>query len=153
MTVKEYLMQGYRLNNRIKIYQDEIERLRELSLSTGGINYDSEHTNPNKNTRSPFEGLILEAIEMEDELAEMLKVLVIFKREMMELVSTIPNMDERLVIHYRYIDNLSFQQIGDQLCADRHTVKRWHDRALSKMSLPVNPTIIEPRLLQRKNRR
>ena len=150
MTVKEYLMQGYRLNNRIKIYQDEIERLRILSCSTGGVSYDNEHTNPNKNTKSPFEGLILEALDMEQELAEMLKALVILKREMMELIETIQNMDERLVIHYRYIDNLSFQEIGDNLCADRHTVKRWHDRALSKMKLPANPTVIEPRLLRRK---
>ena len=149
MTVKEYLMQGYRLNNRIKIYEEEIGRLRELAATAGGISYDSEHTNPNVNTKSPFEGLLLEAIDMEQELSEMLKALIMFKRELIEFVNRIENKDERLVVHYRYVDNLSFQEIGDNLCADRHTVKRWHDRALSRMQLPPNPTVIDKKLLKR----
>ena len=149
MTVKEYLMQGYRLNNRIKIYQEEIERLRDLACSAHGISYDKEHTNPNKNTKSPFEGLLMETYEMEDELSEMLKALIMFKRELLEFVELIENKDERLVIHYRYVDNLSFQEIGDILCADRHTVRRWHDRAMSRMQLPANPTVIDRKLLKR----
>ena len=149
MTVKEYLMQGYRLNNRIKIYEEEIGRLRELAATAGGISYNSEHTNPNKNTKSPFEALLLEIIEMEQELSEMLRVLILFKRELLGFEELIENKDERLVIHYRYVDNLSFQEIGDKLCADRHTVKRWHDRALSRMQLPANPTVIDRKLLKK----
>ncbi len=152
MTVKEYLMQGYRLNNRIKIYQEEIERLRDLACSTRGISYDRERTNPNKNTKSPFEGLLMEAYEMEHELSEMLKALIMFKRELIEFVSLIENKDERLVVHYRYVDNLSFQEIGDILSADRHTVRRWHDRALASIQLPANPTVIDRKLLRRGKR-
>ena len=72
----------------------------------------------------------------------MLDRLLTFKKEATEAIKKIPNQDERLILHYRYINNWSFADIGEKLSVDRHTVMRWHDKALAKFEIPQNPTII-----------
>jgi DNA-directed RNA polymerase specialized sigma subunit len=52
------------------------------------------------------------------------------------------NMDERLVLTYRYLKNYTWTRIGDELYADERTIRRWHDRALSHVVVPENPTVI-----------
>ena len=142
MTSKEYLMQGYRLEHRIKLHQEEIERLRELACSCGSPSLE-EHYNPNPNTRSPFESILLTVFDMEKEHAAMLEQLLALKNQIIETINTVENVDERLVLRYRYICNNTWSAIGDKLCFDERTIRRWHDRALTHVTLPANPIWVE----------
>lgn len=142
---KEYLMQGYRLKERIRMHQDSIEELRSLSLSVGSPSLEP-HYNPNKPTEAPFERLLCKIYDMEEEHTKMLDRLLTFRKEATEAIKKIPNQDERLILLYRYINNWSFADIGEKLSMDRHTAMRWHDKALAKFEIPENPTIIEERL-------
>ena len=54
MTVKEYLGQGYRLEQRIYLSQLELEQLRELAKTVSAVGYD-EHFNASRSTSAPFE--------------------------------------------------------------------------------------------------
>ena len=52
---------------------------------------------------------------------------------------TVPDTDERMVLRYRYIHNMTWEQIGSELNADKSTVRRWHGNALAHVVLPDNP--------------
>lgn len=143
MTPKEYLSQGYRLENYIKLQIREIEKLKEMavSLSSPGL---EEHYNPNRNTDAPYIKALEKIDELEKEHSDRLTELLDFKNEITEVISQIDDKDLRLVLHYRYICNWNWKRIGDELGWDEKTIRRWHDKALLKVRVPDNATVIGP---------
>lgn len=81
-------------------------------------------------------------MEMQEELDEKLSLLLALKAELTEVIDGVENMDERLVLTYRYLKNYTWSHIGDILCADERTVRRWHSLALAHVTVPENPTVI-----------
>ena len=54
-------------------------------------------------------------------------------------MDTVPNVNEQMVLRYRYIHNMTWEQIGNELNADESTIRRWHKAALSAVKLPTAP--------------
>lgn len=142
MTVKEYLGQGYRLEQRIRLSQLELEQLRELAKTVSAVGFD-EHYNASKNISAPFEKTLMKVMEMEEQERRMLEDLLQFKEELKTIIHSIENKDERLVMYYRYCSNMRWTDIADKLGWDARTIKRWHNKAIAKITIPDNPTIID----------
>ena len=142
MTVKEYLSQSYRLEHRIELCRLEIEQLRELVTAIRSAGFE-EHYNATRNTSSQFEKILMKIMEMEEKEGIMLETLLTFKEELKSIINSIENKDERLVLYYRYCYCMMWTQIADKLGWDARTIKRWHNKALTKISLPDNPTVID----------
>lgn len=56
MTVKEYLHQAYRLDQRIKSDTMEAQNLREMAGSVSAIQYDKDRVQASRNTEAPLSG-------------------------------------------------------------------------------------------------
>ena len=67
------------------------------------------------------------------------QALVELKKQIRTVIDEVANTDERMVLRYRYIHNLTWEQIGDELHADRTTVYRWHNSAINHVTMPENP--------------
>lgn len=147
MTVKEYLSQGYRLEQRIHLSQLELEQLNELAGSISAVGYEEKYS-ASKSTDAPFERVLFKIMEMQEQESRMLEELLAFKKELKEIIDGIENKDERLVMHYRYLCDMKWTQIADRLEWDARTIKRWHSKAVSKLILPENPTVIDRNLLK-----
>ena len=145
MTVKEYLNQGYLLEQRIHLSQLELEQLRELATTVSAVGFE-EHYNATRNTDAPFEKTLMKIMKMEEEERQMLEKLLDFKKELKSIISGIENKDERLVMYYRYCCSMRWTDIADKLGWDARTIKRWHNKAIAKISIPENPTIIDENL-------
>lgn len=141
MTVKEYLSQGYRLEQRIKMHQEEIEGLRSLAISVGSLGFNENH-NATKNTDAPFEKVLLKIIDAESKEAEMLERLLAFKDEIRTVINKVSNMDERIVLYHRYLNNKTWVEIGQILGWDERTIRRLHSRACAYIVIPKHPTVI-----------
>ena len=48
-----------------------------------------------------------------------------------------------MVLRYRYVHNFTWEQIGDELNADKSTIRRWHGNALNHVVVPENPIVIQ----------
>ena len=145
MTVKEYLNQGYLLEQRIHLSQLELEQLRELATTISAVGFE-EHYNATRNTDAPFEKTLMKIMKMEEEERQMLEKLLDFKKELKSIIRSIENKDERLVMYYRYCCSMRWPDIADKLGWDARTIKRWHNKAIAKISIPENPTIIDENL-------
>ena len=141
MTSKAYLDQAYRLEKRIRLDKEELEDLRTLAASVGSPGFE-EHYNPNHASEAPFVKTLERIWEMEKKVNDELCLLLQLKGEMQSVINQLDNMDERLVLTYKYLKNYTWMRIGDELAADERTIRRWHSRALSHVKVPENPTII-----------
>ncbi len=138
MTVKEYLRQAYRLDHRIDSDIAEMERLREMACSIGAPGFE-EHYDPNHPTEAPFIRALEKVWKLEEKINAEIDRLVDLKAQMRGVIEAVSDPDERMVLRYRYIHNMTWEKIGDVLHADRTTVYRWHNTAIRHVILPDDP--------------
>lgn len=141
MTAKEYLSQGYRLEQRIKLAKMEIRELEELIGFPGSPGFE-EHFNPNRQSDAPFVKTLMKIMKMQEKVNDELSQLLELKKELKYVINQVSDKDEQLVLSYRYIYSWSWSQIGDEMYADERTVRRWHNKALAHVVVPSNPIII-----------
>ena len=141
MTAKEYLKQAYRLDHRIDSDIAEMERLREMACSVGSPGFE-EHHNPNRPTEAPFVRALEKMWAMQEKINAEIDRLVDLKAQMRGVIEAVPDTDERMVLRYRYIHNMTWEQIGDEIHADKSTVRRWHGSALQHVIMPEEPIVI-----------
>jgi DNA-directed RNA polymerase specialized sigma24 family protein len=138
MTVKEYLRQAYRLDHRIDSDISEMERLREMACGIGAPGFE-EHYDPNHPTEAPFIRALEKVWKLEEKINAEIDRLVDLKAQMRGVIEAVSDPDERMVLRYRYIHNMTWEKIGDVLHADRTTVYRWHNTAIRHVVLPDDP--------------
>jgi DNA-directed RNA polymerase specialized sigma subunit len=142
MTPEEYLQQAYRLDQRIRLDTEEVKRLRELSCSVSAIRYDKERVQTSHPADAPFVQALERLEELERKIACELNLLAELKEQIQEVIRALPSMDEQLILNYRYLCSMTWKEIGAELHIDRTTAFRWHDNALSHITLPENPVIV-----------
>ena len=138
MKVKEYLHQAYRLDKRIQSDIEEMECLREMATSVSSPSWD-EKVQISRNTDAKFVRCLERIIDLESKINAEVDNLVALKEQIRCVINEVADTDERMVLRYRYVHNFTWEQIGDELNADRTTVYRWHNAALNHVTLPEDP--------------
>ncbi|MFB5367729.1 DUF1492 domain-containing protein [Enterococcus faecium] len=142
MKAKEYLHQAYRLDKRIQSNIEEMERLRELSTSVSSPSW-GERIQTQRHTDALFVRYLERIEELQIKINDEVDHLVELKAEIRDVINKVMDIDERMVLRYRYIHNFTWEQIGDELNADKSTIRRWHGNALNHVIIPENPITIQ----------
>lgn len=141
MTAKEYLHQAYRLDHKINSDIEELQRLREMSFSISSPQL-GDRVQTSRSNDAPFVKCIFKIQEMEEKIDAEIDLFVDLKKEIRSVIEKVEDTDEQMVLRYRYIHNMTWEQIGDELNADKVTVWRWHQKALAHTVVPENPITI-----------
>ncbi|MCD7722731.1 MAG: DUF1492 domain-containing protein [Clostridiales bacterium] len=134
---KAYLSQAFLLDQCINSNIAELSKLRLMSQSISSQGCD-EHYNATVNTQAPFVKQIEKIMLLEETINNEIDRLVDLKTQIRQTIDALPDINERMVLRYRYIEQMSFEQIGFEMCAVTRTVRRWHANALSHIVLPNN---------------
>lgn len=135
MTAKEYLRQAYRLDQRIDSHVAELEHLRDLSTRIQGANL-GERVSSTRNTEASFTRIVDKIVDMQERINTEIDALVDLKAEMDIAIEQMPDVDERLLLRYRYINNISWDGIAKVLNVSSRTVHRIHASALQNFVVP-----------------
>ena len=142
LTPKEYLRQACRLDQRINANIEEVKNLREMSESVSGLRYREDPIQTTRSIEAPFIRVLEKAWEIEERIADELSILYDLKEQIKDAIASVKNVDECLVLQYRYIDGMTWEAIGAELHADERTVRRWHGHALLHLEMPKTPIIL-----------
>ena len=135
MTVKEYLGQAYLLDKRIKSDTMELEELRMMSQTISSPGFE-EHYNASKNTDAPYIRTLEKMFDMESKIMMEMNLLLELMEQIREVIGQVDKPEQQMILRCRYIHNMSWPKIGEELCADTVTVQRWHNKAIAKIELP-----------------
>lgn len=138
MTVKEYLDQAYRLDQRINSDLEEASGLRNLALSISSLQM-TERVQTSPKGEAPFAERLEKVMLLEEKINTEIDLLIDLKEQIGEVIQAVPDINERMVLRYRYLHSMNWGQIGNDLQVDARTVRRWHDHALEHAVLPENP--------------
>ena len=135
MTIKDYLSQAYRLDQKIDSGIREVSNLRKMmgSISSPVLGDRVQTSRP---AEAPFVRSVEKILALEDKINAEIDLLVDLKEQMRGVIAAVPDTDERMVLCYRYIHNLTWEEISDELDESVSTVKRRHKSALTHAVLP-----------------
>lgn len=135
MNAKEYLSQVKYLEQAITYKMREIEYWKNMAenLSSHGL---EEHFNPNR----PQEASFTHCFEMIDEIThdieERTAQLISLRKDIDYRISLLNSIEEQMVLHYRYLEKMNWNQIERIMNRCRSAIFRIHGQALAKLSVP-----------------
>ena len=141
MTAKEYLSQAYRLDQRINSNLAKIERLRQMAMSISSPVL-GEKVKSTRSSDPPYVRYIHRIMELDAKINAEIDLFVSLKEQIRDVIDEVSDTDEQMVLRYRYIHNYTWERIGEEMSADKSTVRRWHGMALSHVTMPAEPISI-----------
>ena len=134
MTVKEYLSQAYRIDQRINSKLEQVASLRALTTKATSTLSDTPPSG-SRNVQS-MENVIVKIIDLENEINEDIDTLVDLKREITRRVKSIPNAEYQLLLEKRYLCFMPWEKIAVDMGYSIQHIYRLHDWALREFPVP-----------------
>lgn len=132
MKIKEYLMQAYRIDQRINSKLEQIAALHDLATKAT-VTYWDMPKNPNKGG-SRIEDAIIKIINLESEINSDIDELVDLKADITHLIKMLDSHEYQIILEQRYLCFKSWEQMAvDMGYSIQHTF-RLHDKALRELS-------------------
>ena len=135
MDAKEFFSQTHYLDQLIEEDMRQLQNLRSTATLLRSPGFD-QHYNPNRPTEAPSVKRLERVWAVEEQLKDSIHKLTTLKAQIMQAIETVPDREDRLLLKYRYLDNLHFEPIGSILHMDRSTAYRACERALTLVKVP-----------------
>lgn len=133
MTVKEYLSQAYRIDQRINSKLEQVASLRDLANKVTA----SYRTEPISTTRpgSSKENAIVKIIDLENQIDEDIDKLVDIKRDIMKVIKSVEQPEYNLLLELRYLNYKTWEEIAGIMNYSWRNVHYVHSKALAAVKL------------------
>lgn len=136
MTAKEYLSQARWLDEIINSRLRELEYWKRMAGSVSGMRFDGMPHNPNRPTDAPFVRCIEKIEALERDINRKIDELVDLRKAINARLDAMENNEERLLLHYRYLDGFPWEKIESMMNISERTAFRIHGNALEHFSVP-----------------
>ncbi|MCM1439354.1 MAG: DUF1492 domain-containing protein [Roseburia sp.] len=132
MTAKEFLEQTFVLRKQIEDKKAELENYRDMAENLCGCRY-GERLSAMKSTEPPFLKFSEKAMELEKEIKLDEQKLISLSGEILGIIDTLENVNERLVLRYRYLMFMSWKDIAAKMRYSRQWIFAKHSEALKNL--------------------
>lgn len=132
MEAKDFLKQPERLDLRIKNKLIEKQQWKEIAMGITA-NMDGERVQSSSNSKSKMADAIIKCVDMEAEIDRLIDELIDTKKEVIQTIEQLDSATEYNVLHMRYIQYLSLQDIADHYNRDYGWATTTHGRALKSV--------------------
>jgi len=130
MTVKEYLGQAYRIDQRINSKLEQVGSLRALATKATATLSDTPPSG-SRNVQS-MESIIVKIIDLEHEINADIDALVDLKREIVGVIKRINNPEYQTLLELRYLCFFSWEKVTVEMDYDLRYLHKLHRKALER---------------------
>ena len=131
MDAKHFLKQVEMLDTRIKNKLIEQQQWRDVALGITA-NMDSERVS-SSGSKSKMADAIDKCVDMEQEIDELVDALIDTKQKVIKTIEQLYSPTEYDILHKRYIQFMTLQEIADVYGRDYTTITTTHGRALKNV--------------------
>ena len=136
MRVETYLSQGRMLDQRINYQLKKLGELKNAACSLPAVTIRKDKVQSSTDGDAPFVRALIRVEEMEEKINREIDMLADLKEEIMGVIGQVDSEELRMVLIYRYLEGMTWEEIGDLVHADRSTIKRRHRKAIEQIVLP-----------------
>ena len=136
MRVETYLSQGRLLDQRINYQLKKLGELKNAACSLPAVTIRKDKVQTSTDGDAPFVRALIRVEEMEERINREIDMLADLKEEIMGVIGQVNSEELQMVLIYRYLEGMTWEEIGNLFHAGRTTVKRWHRKAIEQIVLP-----------------
>ena len=130
MTAKEYLNRYRHINNYIDCKLEQIAQLRELATQIS----PTAMFDRNGNVSDKVGRTVAKIVDMEREIDRQIDELIVFHNEIIQTISSVPDIEIRTMLEYRYINGWSWRRIAAKMhYTEKHVTGYLHRKALQEI--------------------
>ena len=130
--VAAYLAQARQIDGLIQAKLEQIAQLRASIPRGTAMLSDMPRGGPMRD----WTDTAARVADMETELREQINLMIDVKGEITEAIMTVPDMELRTLLNYRYLTGWSWGRIADAMHYDRATIWRKHKEAMAAVQIP-----------------
>ena len=134
MTVKEFLGQAYRLDQRINSKIEQVASLNELATKCTSA-LTGMPRNPNRGISTMAEA-VAKIVDLQAEINRDIDHLIDLKREIVRLIKAVGNTEYQTLLELRYLCFKTWEQIAVDMEYNVRHVYRLHDDAVENIAFP-----------------
>ena len=134
MTVKEYLGQAYRLDQRINSKLEQVASINELATKCTST-LTGMPRNPNRGT-STMADAVGKIVDLQAEINRDIDRLVDLKREMVSLIKAVDNTEYQTLLELRYLCFKTWEQISVDMGYSIQHIYRLREKAYDEIRVP-----------------
>jgi len=134
MTVKEYLGQAYRLDQRINSKLEQVASLNELATKCT-LSLTGMPRNPNRGT-STMADAVGKIVDLQAEINRDIDRLVDLKREMVTIIKAVSNPEYQTLLELRYLCFKTWEQISVDMGYSIQHIYRLREKAYDEIHVP-----------------
>ena len=131
MKAKEYMQQAYFLDKRINSLVRQVNNLWDQATNISQVLSDMPH-NPNRDG-SKMENKIVDICDLTDEIKKQTEKLKKLRKEMMAVVSKVPDPEYQLILQEKYFEMLTWEDIASDLNRSVRSAQLLHGKALEEV--------------------
>lgn len=133
MQAKLYLSQAYRIDQLIQSNEQELADLKELSVSISGIDTSKDVVQTSPSGDATYTRIIERIDELERVIKNDIERLLKQKLEIKKVIDSVPDNTEKLLLHLRYLQFMTWCEVCETMHVSTRTVRRIHAKALDKV--------------------
>ena len=130
--VAAYLAQARQIDGLIQAKLEQIAQLRASITRGTAMLSDMPRGGPMRD----WTDTAARVADMETELREQINLMIDAKGAVTEAIMTVPDMELRTLLNYRYLTGWSWGRIADAMHYDRATIWRKHKEAMAAVQIP-----------------
>ncbi len=142
MKAETYLSQGRLLDQRINYDLKKLGELRQAACSLPGTAISGSKVQQSPSGDAPFVRALIRVEEMQEEINREIDMLADLKKQIMEVIHQVDREELQMLLVYKYLEGMTYEQIGEVLGVEKSTIFRWHREAISQITLPEDPIIV-----------
>lgn len=131
MDARIYLERAIDIDERIKNKTLEKEQWRAIAECTTA-SAEGERVQSSGSLHK-MEDAVIKIVEIEDEIDEMIRTLIDMKQEIIKTIDRIEDTNSYSLLHKRYIQNKSLEDIQEEKQISQSTVERWLEKAYEQI--------------------
>ena len=135
--LKEYLYQLFTLDQQIQSHRQELYTLRSLSKDLISMPY--EHLSPtNRPADEKTIDVLSKILSLEKQILQEIDQRITLQTDIHTAIERVSDGKERLLLRYRYIDFLKWEEIADKMNFSLRNIHRLHSRALNGLQAVIS---------------
>lgn len=139
MNIKELLNSHYETNHAIESKLEQLAELKSLASKVTVSTFSESHS---KGTHSDRVGrTTARIIDLENEINDEIDRLVDIKMKIRATISSLSDMNSRIILERRYILNESWERISEKMGYSPRHVIRMHNKAIDILESSYTPEI------------
>jgi DNA-directed RNA polymerase specialized sigma24 family protein len=124
------------LDQRINYQLKKLGELKNAACSLPAVTIRKDKVQTSTDGDAPFVRALIRVEEMEERINREIDMLADLKEEIMGVIGQVSSEELQMVLIYRYLEGMPWEEIGNLFHAGRTTVKRWHRKAIEQIVLP-----------------